>query len=135
MVGWDTDEFPTDVFETTLAMYEILENGGIAPGGINFDAKVRRTSFEMDDLVLAHIAGMDTFARGLKGAAKLKEEKFFTNILEDRYSSYQEGIGKQIVDGSESLETLTEYALKNQDIQNKSNHLEMLKSKLNDYLV
>lgn len=135
MVGWDTDEFPTDVFETTLAMYEILENGGIAPGGINFDAKVRRTSFEMDDLVLAHIAGMDTFARGLKGAAKIKEDKFFDKILEDRYASYQEGIGKLIVDGSESLESLTDYALKNQNIQNKSNRLELLKSRLNDYLV
>ncbi len=135
MLGWDTDEFPTNVLDITLAMYEVLENGGIAPGGINFDAKVRRTSFEMDDLVLAHIAGMDTFARGLKGAAKLKEAKFFDDILEERYASYTEGIGASIVAGNEDLESLSDYAFKNQDIVNKSNHLEYVKSVLNDYLV
>lgn len=135
MLGWDTDEFPTNIYDTTLAMYEILENGGIAPGGINFDAKVRRTSFEMEDLVLAHIAGMDTFARGLKAAAKLKEDRFFDNILEKRYSSYNEGVGKRIIDDKEDLETLTEYALENQDIVNESSHLEFIKSKMNDYLV
>ena len=64
LLGWDTDEFPTNIYDTTLAMYEILKNGGIAPGGINFDSKVRRSSFELEDLLLAHIAGMDTFARG-----------------------------------------------------------------------
>ena len=135
MLGWDTDEFPTNVLDITLAMYEVLENGGIAPGGINFDAKVRRTSFEMDDLVLAHIAGMDTFARGLKGAAKLKEAKFFDDILEERYASYTEGIGASIVAGNEDLESLSDYAFKNQDIVNKSNHLEYVKSVLTDYLV
>lgn len=135
MVGWDTDEFPTNVLDITLAMHEVLENGGIAPGGINFDAKVRRTSFEMDDLVLAHIAGMDTFARGLKGAAKLKEAKFFDTILEERYASYQSGIGAKIVNGEENLESLSTYAMNHQDIQNKSNHLEYVKSVLNDYLV
>ena len=75
-LGWDTDEFPTNIYDTTLAMYEILKNGGIAPGGINFDSKVRRSSFEMEDLLLAHIAGMDTFARGLKTAARLIERSF-----------------------------------------------------------
>lgn len=135
MLGWDTDEFPTNVLDITLAMYEVLENGGIAPGGINFDAKVRRTSFEMEDLVLAHIAGMDTFARGLKGAAKLKEDRFFDDILEERYASYSEGIGASIVAGKEDLESLSEYAFKNQDIHNKSNRLEYVKSVLNDYLV
>lgn len=135
MVGWDTDEFPTNVLDITLAMHEVLENGGIAPGGINFDAKVRRTSFETDDLVLAHIAGMDTFARGLKGAAKLKEAKFFDTILEERYATYQSGIGAKIVNGEENLESLSTYAMNHQDIQNKSNHLEYVKSVLNDYLV
>jgi len=135
ILGWDTDEFPTNVFDTTLTMYEILENGGIAPGGINFDAKVRRTSFEMDDLILAHIAGMDTYARGLRGAAKLKEDKFFDNLISDRYSSYTEGIGAKIVAEEVTLEALTEYALENQDIKNKSNHLEYVKSRLNDYLI
>ncbi|MGX7162559.1 xylose isomerase [Enterococcus massiliensis] len=135
LLGWDTDEFPTNIYDTTLAMYEILENGGIAPGGINFDSKVRRTSFEMDDLFLAHIAGMDTFARGLKAAAALKEERFFDEIKEKRYASYQEGIGAKIVANEENLESLTEYALEHDDITNESNHLEYVKSRLNDYLV
>lgn len=135
MLGWDTDEFPTNIYDTTLTMYEILENGGIAPGGINFDAKVRRTSFEMDDLVLAHIAGMDTFARGLKSAAKMKEEKFLDDIIEKRYASYTEGIGKRIVDNEEDLESLTKYALDNKEIKNESSHLEFIKSRMNDYLV
>ncbi|KAF1303950.1 MULTISPECIES: xylose isomerase [Enterococcus] len=135
LLGWDTDEFPTNIYDTTLAMYEILENGGIAPGGINFDSKVRRTSFEMDDLFLAHIAGMDTFARGLKAAAALKEERFFDEIKGKRYASYQEGIGAKIVANEENLESLTEYALEHDDIMNESNHLEYVKSRLNDYLV
>lgn len=135
MLGWDTDEFPTNVFDTTLVMHEILENGGIAPGGINFDAKLRRTSTEMNDLVLAHIAGMDTFARGLKGAVKLKEDSFFESLLEDRYASYKEGIGAKIISEQENLESLTEYALDNDTIFNDSNHIEFIKSKLNDYLV
>lgn len=135
MLGWDTDEFPTNIYDTTLAMYEILENDGIAPGGINFDAKVRRTSFEMDDLVLAHIAGMDTFARGLKAAAKMKEDKFFDKIIDKRYSSYTEGVGKRIVNDEEGLESLAKYALGNEKITNESSHLEFIKSRMNDYLV
>lgn len=134
LLGWDTDEFPTNVFDTTLAMYEILENGGIAPGGINFDSKVRRSSFEMEDLFLAHIAGMDTYARGLKAAAALKEDRFFDEIKEKRYASYQTGIGASIVAGDEDLESLTDYALKNEEIKVESNHLEFVKSRLNDYL-
>ena len=116
-------------------MYEILENNGLQKGGINFDAKVRRTSTSMEDLVLAHIAGMDTYARGLKSAAKMKEEKFFDSIIQERYASYKEGIGASIVSDNENLETLTDYAMKNGEIENKSNHLEYIKSMLNDYLV
>jgi xylose isomerase len=135
LLGWDTDEFPTNIYDTTLAMYEILENGGIAPGGINFDSKVRRSSFEMEDLLLAHIAGMDTFARGLKAAAKLKEDQFFDQLKKERYASYRTGIGANIVEGQENLETLTEYAMSHDDIQLESSHLEYVKSRLNDYLV
>ncbi len=134
LLGWDTDEFPTNVYDTTLTMYEILENGGIAPGGINFDAKVRRSSHKMEDLLLAHIAGMDTYARGLKAAAKLKETRYLDELRENRYASYTEGIGKRIVDGAEDLESLTAYALENQDIHLESSHLEVVKSRLNDLL-
>ncbi len=108
LLGWDTDEFPSNVFDVTLAMNEVLEAGGIAPGGINFDAKVRRSSFEMEDLILAHIVGMDTFAWGLKTAVKIREDEYLKKIKEDRYSSYSEGIGKEIVNGNVSLEMLTE---------------------------
>lgn len=135
LLGWDTDEFPTNIYDTTLARYEILKNGGIAPGGINFDSKVRRSSFEMEDLLLAHIAGMDTFARGLKAAARLIEEEFFETIKEKRYASYKSGVGERIVMDQEDLETLTEYALAHDQIKNESSHLEWIKSRLNDYLV
>ena len=134
LLGWDTDEFPTDLYAATLTMYEVLENGGIEPGGINFDAKVRRTSFEMEDLFLAHIAGMDTFAKALKAAAKLKEERFFEKIKEERYASYKTGIGSEITSNKANLESLTAYALKHDQIENKSSHIEHIKSKLNDYL-
>ncbi|WP_270284879.1 xylose isomerase [Enterococcus lactis] len=134
-LGWDTDEFPTNIYDTTLAMYEILKNGGIAPGGINFDSKVRRSSFEMEDILLAHIAGMDTFARGLKAAARLIEEEFFETIKEKRYASYKSGVGERIVMDQEDLESLTEYALVHDQIKNESSHLEWIKSRLNDYLV
>lgn len=134
LLGWDTDEFPTNPLDVTLAMVEMIDAGGIAPGGINFDAKVRRTSFEMEDLVLAHIAGMDTFARGFKSAAKMKEDQFLENIKAERYESFTTGIGKEIVDGKATLSSLSEYAMKNQDIKNKSSHIEIIKSKINDYV-
>lgn len=135
LLGWDTDEFPTNVLDTTLALYEVLENGGIAPGGINFDSKVRRSSFAMEDLLLAHIAGMDTYARGLKSAAKLKEDRFFDKLKEDRYQTFSEGLGKDIMADKESLETLTIFALNHDKITLESSHIEYVKSILNDYLV
>ena len=116
-------------------MYGVLENGGIAPGGINFDSKVRRSSFAMEDLFLAHIAGMDTFARGLKAAAKLKEDRFFDTLKEKRYATFQEGIGESFVNDKEDLESLADYALKLKDIELESSHIEYVKSCLNDYLV
>lgn len=135
LLGWDVDEFPTNVYDTTLAMYEVVKNGGLAPGGINFDAKVRRSSFKMEDLVLAHIAGMDTYARALLSVEKLMKDKFFENIIEDRYKSYDEGIGKKIVNDELTLEELADYALKLDTVENESSHIEYVKSKLNDYLV
>ncbi|RDC48431.1 xylose isomerase, partial [Acinetobacter sp. RIT592] len=128
LLGWDTDEFPTNVYDVTLAMYGVLENGGIAPGGINFDSKVRRSSFAMEDLFLAHIAGMDTFARGLKAAAKLKEDCFFDTLKEKRYATFQEGIGESIVNDKEDLESLADYALKLKGIELESSHIEYVKS-------
>ncbi|MBC1435144.1 xylose isomerase [Listeria rocourtiae] len=134
LLGWDTDEFPTDLYAVTLAMHQILENGGIGRGGVNFDAKVRRASFEMDDLFLAHIAGMDTFARGLKAAARMKEAGFLDNLVADRYASFKTGVGADIVAGKMDFHSLSKYAMENDQITNTSTRLEFVKSRLNDFL-
>lgn len=134
LLGWDTDEFPTDLYAVTLAMYEILQNGGLGSGGVNFDAKVRRGSFEPEDLFYAHIAGMDSFAKGLKVAGKLIEDKFFDKLIEERYASFKTGIGADIVSGKANFKTLEAYALQNSKIVNKSNHLELIKARLNEYI-
>ncbi|GAB1759198.1 xylose isomerase [Priestia megaterium] len=135
LLGWDTDEFPTDLYSTTLAMYEILQNGGLGSGGLNFDAKVRRGSFEQDDLLYAHVAGMDAFAGGLKVAHKLVEDRVFENVINERYSSFKEGIGLEIVEGKANFHTLEQYAFKNPNIVNKSGRQERLKAILNQYIL
>ena len=134
-LGWDTDQFPTDMYSTTLAMYEILKNGGLTPGGINFDAKVRRASFELEDLFIAHIAGIDTFALGLKAAAKLIEEGIIDKFVEERYSSYKEGIGKKILEGKANFEELEEYIIDKEEITNKSGKQEYLETIVNQAII
>ncbi|KMY51226.1 xylose isomerase [Peribacillus loiseleuriae] len=135
LIGWDTDEFPTDLYSTTLAMYEILKNGGLGKGGLNFDAKVRRASFDVEDLFHAHIAGMDSFAIGLMVADKLIEDRVFDNFIDDRYKSYTSGIGKDIIEGKANFHSLEAYALTLGEIQNKSGREERLKGLLNQYLL
>lgn len=135
MLGWDTDQFPTNLYDTTLAMYEILLAGGLTKGGLNFDSKVRRASFEEDDLFLAYIAGMDAFAKGLKVAAKLLEDKVFEDFKDKRYASYSEGLGKDIIDGKADFKSLEAYALTNGISPNVSGRQEMLESVLNQYIL
>ena len=135
LLGWDTDEFPTDLYTTTLAMYEILKNGGLGRGGLNFDAKVRRGSFTEEDLIHAHIAGMDSFAAGLKIAQKLIDDNVLDGIIDDRYSSYKEGIGLDIVEGRTDLKKLEKYALELGEIKQGSGKLERIKSTINQYLL
>jgi xylose isomerase len=135
LLGWDTDEFPTDLYSVTLAMYEILKNGGLAPGGVNFDAKVRRQSFEPEDLFYAHIAGMDSFAIGLKVAAKLIEDKVLDRFIEERYASFRTGIGADIVSGKANFKTLEQYALGLGEIKLQSGRLEVIRNTLNQYLL
>ncbi|MDF0725821.1 xylose isomerase [Cytobacillus sp. S13-E01] len=135
LLGWDTDEFPTDLYSSTLAMYEILKNGGLGSGGLNFDAKVRRGSFEPEDLFYAHIAGMDSFAIGLKVAQKLIDDKVLDGFIEERYSSYTTGIGKDIVEGNTNFHKLEDYALQLPEIKNTSGRTERLKSIINQYLL
>ena len=134
LLGWDTDEFPTDLYMATLAMYEVVENGGIAPGGINFDAKTRRSSFEKDDLILSHIVGMDTYARAFKVAMKMKENKFFDNIKAERYESFNSELGQKIINKNITIQELADYARKNQNVVNTSDELEYIKSRINDLI-
>ena len=134
-LGWDTDEFPTDLYATTLAMYEILKNGGLGRGGLNFDSKVRRTSFKPEDLFKAHIVGMDSFALGAKVAQRLIDDKVFDSVLENRYSSFNDGIGKEIVEGNTDFKKLQDYALGLDKIENESGNLEVLRGVLNQYIV
>jgi len=135
LLGWDTDQFPTNIYDTTLAMYEVLKNGGLHSGGLNFDAKVRRASFEPVDLFYAHIAGMDAFAKGLKIAYRLLEDGVLEKFIEERYSSYREGIGKEIVEGKVGFKELEQYALKNSNITNVSGRQEMLETIVNQYIL
>ncbi|MFD1848580.1 xylose isomerase [Oceanobacillus bengalensis] len=135
LLGWDTDEFPTDLHTTVLAMYEILKNGGLGRGGLNFDAKVRRGSFTPEDLFHAHIAGMDSFAVGLKVAQRLIDDKVLENIVDDRYKSYKDGIGLDIVEGNTDLRKLEAYALGLTEIKNESGKLERMKATINQYLL
>lgn len=136
LIGWDTDEFPVNIYDATLTLYEVLMNDGLGRGGVNFDAKVRRPSFEPEDLFLAHIAGMDTYAKGLKVAAKLIEDRVFEDFIAKRYSSFSEGIGADVVSGKATLASLAEYALNNETPRkNESGRQEMLKGLLNQYIL
>lgn len=136
LLGWDTDQFPTNLYDTTLVMYEILRAGGLTTGGLNFDSKVRRASFEDNDLILAHIAGMDAFAHGLKVASKLLEDRVFENILDDRYISYKTGIGQKIVNKEVGFKELETYILDKKTIEpNKSGRQEVLEAILNQYIL
>ncbi|MBF6634126.1 MAG: xylose isomerase [Planococcus sp. (in: Bacteria)] len=135
LLGWDTDEFPTDLWSTTLAMYEILKNGGLGRGGLNFDAKVRRGSFEQDDLFHAHIAGMDAFAVGLKVAQQLIDDKVLENVVSNRYETYTSGIGLDIVNGNTDFRQLEDYAYGITDIKQTSGRLEQIKATINQYLL
>ncbi|WP_413363430.1 xylose isomerase [Lysinibacillus sp. 3P01SB] len=135
LLGWDTDEFPTDLYSNTLAMYEILKNGGLGKGGLNFDAKVRRGSFQQDDLFYAHIAGMDSFAIGLKVAHQLLQDGVLEDFVDERYSSYQEGIGKKIAEGTTDFKELEQYALNVTEIENQSGRVEKLRMVINQYLL
>ncbi len=135
MLGWDTDQFPTNVYDTTLAMYEVLLAGGFKSGGLNFDAKIRRGSFADDDLFLAYIAGMDTFAKGLRVAAKLIEDGVYEQFKSKRYSSYNTGIGKDITLGRVGFKELEAYALVNGVTPNESGRQEYLETVLNQYVL
>ena len=134
-VGWDTDQFPTDLYDAVWAMYIVLNQKGLKFGGLNFDAKVRRGSFDTVDLFHAHIGGMDAFARALVVANKLIKDKVFTDVIKDRYAGYRRGIGKKIMDGKATLPELERYASIHGEPSKTSGRQEHLENVLNQYIL
>jgi xylose isomerase len=132
--GWDTDEFPTNVYETTEAMLVILQAGGFRTGGINFDAHIRRNSTDLQDLFIAHISGMDTFARGLVAADKILKESDYLKIKKQRYASFDKGAGKDYEKGKLTLEDLRNLAAKAGEPEVRSGRQELLEQLLNMYI-
>ncbi len=134
LLGWDTDQFPTDISETALAMYIILQAGGFTTGGLNFDAHVRRQSIDNVDLFYAHIGSMDAFARGLKIAARLIKDKVLDKAIQKRYAGWNTQFGKQIESGKMDFAKLEAYILKNGEPKLQSGRQELLENILNEYL-
>ena len=134
LLGWDTDQFPTNIYGTTQVMLRLLSDGGFTTGGLNFDAKRRRESHTTDDLFHAHIGGMDAFARGLKIAAGIIEDGRIDEFKKARYSSFDSGIGAQIESRSVNFDQLDEYAQGIPAPQLESGRQELLENILNEYL-
>ena len=134
LIGWDTDQFPTDLYLTTSIMQKVLEMGGFTTGGLNFDAKRRRESHEPEDLFHAHIGGMDAFARGLKAAAALRADGRIAEFVAKRYSSWDSGIGAKIEAKQTSLEELSAYALGNGEPIIGSGRQELMENILNEFI-
>jgi xylose isomerase len=135
LLGWDTDQFPTDYYLTTQCMLVILGQNGLAPGGVNFDAKVRRESFDPIDLFHAHIGGMDAFAVGLKIAAQIRKDGVLQDFVKQRYGSWDTGIGEKIEKAQAKFEELETYLLEKGDVTpNASGRQEMLENIVNRYV-
>ena len=135
LIGWDTDQFPTSIYLTTQIMLTILKYGGLTTGGLNFDAKVRRESFEPVDLFHAHVGGMDAFARGLKIAAAIRKDGRLAEFVKERYSSWDTGIGKKIESGKTDFAELESYILKKGEADsNTSGRQEFLENLINEFI-
>jgi xylose isomerase len=135
LIGWDTDQFPTSIYLTTQIMLTILKYGGFKTGGTNFDAKVRRESFEPIDLFYAHVGGMDAFARGLKIAAAIREDGRLCEFVKNRYASWDSGIGAKIESGKAGFKELEAYMLKKGEADaNVSGRQEFLENLINEFI-
>ena len=136
LIGWDTDQFPTNVYDTTLCMSEVIKAGGFTNGGLNFDAKTRRGSFTPEDIALAYIAGMDAFAFGFLKAMEIEEDGRLGEFVKNRYASYETGIGADIVNGKVTIDELEKYALEKGDVIEavKSGRQERLETILNEVI-
>ena len=131
--GWDTDQFPIDNYELTQAMIHVIRAGGFGNGGTNFDAKTRRNSTDLEDIFIAHIAGMDAMARALESAAALLEESPYKQMLAERYASFDEGQGKAFEEGKLGLEDLVAYAKQHGEPEQISGKQELYEAILNMY--
>ncbi len=135
LIGWDTDQFPTNIYLATQIMLVVLGMGGFTTGGLNFDAKVRRESFEPIDLFYAHIGGMDAFARGLKIASAIRRDGRLAEFIKQRYNSWDGGIGKDIEAGKVGFKELETYMLKKgQADKNVSGRQEFLENLINEFI-
>jgi xylose isomerase len=134
MLGWDTDQFPTDIYLTTQCMLSILKYGGLKTGGVNFDAKVRRESFEPVDLFHAHIGGMDAFARGLKIAAAIRADGRLDAFVKNRYRTWDTGLGKDIEQGKVGFKQLEAHVLKHGEPKLESGRQEFLENLINEFI-
>jgi len=132
--GWDTDEFPTNIYEVTEAMMVILQAGGFSTGGINFDAHIRRNSTDPEDLFIAHISGMDTFARALVIADRILKESDYVERRRKRYESFDKGKGKDYEQGKLTLSDLREIAAKNGEPEVRSGKQELLEQLINTFI-
>ena len=132
--GWDTDYFPTNLYDAAEVMIILLEHGGLEPGGFNFDAKIRRNSTDPEDLFVAHIGGMDTFARGLLIADEIVKNSDYQNIRYGRYSSFDDGDGKNFEDGKLTLEELRNLAIRKGEPQKRSGKQELLENLINRHI-
>jgi len=134
LLGWDTDQFPTDLYLTAQTMLVVLNQGGLGSGGLNFDAKVRRESFEPVDLFHAHVGSMDAFAQGLKIAAAIRKDGVLRDLLKTRYSSWDSGIGAEIESGKADFASLEKYMLdKGNPAANASGRQELIENIINRY--
>ena len=136
LLGWDTDQFPTNVYDAALCMYEVLKAGGFTNGGLNFDSKARRGSYTPEDIFYSYIAGMDTFALGLRIADKLIADGRLDKFVADRYASWNTGIGADIISGKATLEDLERYALSKGEVTDSltSGRQEQLESIMNNIM-
>ena len=134
-LGWDTDQFPNNIEEVTLAMYTILRGGGMGTGGSNFDAKIRRQSIDPNDLFYAHIGGLDVIARGLENAARMIEDKALSSVVDARYAGWTSGVGKDMLAGKMNLDSIAKHVHDNSITPApKSGQQELLENIVNRYV-
>ncbi|MDZ7693732.1 MAG: hypothetical protein U5K69_21870 [Balneolaceae bacterium] len=132
--GWDTDQFPVNIYELTQAMLVLLEHGGLETGGFNFDAKLRRNSTDLTDLFYAHIGGMDVMARSLQAAEKIMNDSEYQDLRKERYSSYDSGKGAEFEKGNLGLKDLRSYAVENGEPEQTSGKQEYYENLINRFI-